>query len=76
MVLETSHDALTTRGRPPTSPVYPFLVGTAVGGVAGAVVGTLLSEHMTHLVATMIGLINRRLTAAERDELRFELLLQ
>lgn len=54
----------------------PFLVGTAVGGVAGAVVGTLLSRHMSHALAAMIGLVDRRLAAGDSDELRFELLLQ
>lgn len=56
--------------------VYPFLLGTAVGGVAGAVAGTLLGHQVAHLVAALIGVVDRRLTASERDELRFELLLQ
>ena len=29
----------------PASPVGPFLLGTVVGGLAGAVVGTALSPH-------------------------------
>ena len=58
------------------SPVVPFLVGTAVGGVAGGLAGTLLSKHTIHLVAVIIGAVDRRLSAADRDELRFELLLQ
>ena len=56
--------------------VVPFLIGTAVGGVAGAVAGTLLSNQTSHLVAALIDLVDRRLTDAERDKLRFELLLQ
>jgi len=56
--------------------VVPFLLGTAVGGVAGAVVGTALSHHTTHLIAAMIGHLGRRLSDADRDEPRFELLLQ
>lgn len=58
------------------STVVPFLLGTAVGGVAGGLAGTLLSKHTIHLVAVIIGAVDRRLSAAERDELRFELMLQ
>lgn len=54
----------------------PFLLGTAVGGVAGAVAGTLLSQQTRRLLVGLIHLVGRRLTDAERDELRFELLLQ
>ncbi len=56
--------------------VVPFLIGTAVGGVAGALAGTLLSAHTTHLVAALIEAIGRRGHEASRDELRFELMLQ
>ena len=56
--------------------VVPFLLGTAVGGVAGAVAGTLLSHHAMHLLAALIGHVERRLSHAERDTPRFELLLQ
>jgi len=62
-------------GRPPgRGPVIPFLLGTAVGGVAGAVVGGLLSDHVVHLVGGMVGVIDRRSSAD--DEPRFDLLLQ
>jgi hypothetical protein len=56
--------------------VGPFLLGTAVGGVAGAVAGTLLSNQTRRLLIGMIHLAGRRLSDAEREELRFELLLQ
>lgn len=56
--------------------VRPFLLGTVVGGVAGAVAGTLLSYQTRRLIVGLIHVTGRRLTAAERDELRFELLLQ
>ncbi len=56
--------------------IRPFLVGTAVGGVAGAVAGTLLSQQTRRLLIGLIHLVGRRLTDAERDQLRFELLLQ
>lgn len=56
--------------------VAPFLVGTAVGGVAGAVAGTLLSARTRRLLIGMIQLVDRRLSRSERDSLRFELLLQ
>lgn len=56
--------------------IRPFLIGTAVGGVAGAVAGTLLSQQTRRLLLGVIHLVDRRLTDAEREELRFELLLQ
>ena len=58
------------------SPVGPFLLGTVVGGVAGAVVGTALSPHTRGFVVGLYHLVNRRLASSERDQLRFELLLQ
>lgn len=58
------------------SSVRPFLIGTAVGGVTGAVAGTLLSQATRRLLVGLIHLVTRRLTEDERDELRFELLLQ
>lgn len=54
--------------------VVPFLLGTAVGGVAGAVVGGLLSDHVVHLVGGMVGVADRR--SSGDDEPRFDLLLQ
>ena len=60
----------------PRDAMRPFLVGTAVGGVAGAVAGTLLSHQTRRLLLGLIHLVTRRLSDAERDELRFELLLQ
>ena len=59
-----------------SSPVGPFLLGTVVGGVAGAVVGTVLSPHTRGFVVGLYHLVNRRLASSERDQLRFELLLQ
>jgi hypothetical protein len=56
--------------------VRPFLIGTAVGGLAGAVAGTLLSQQTRRLLVGLIHLAGRRLSDAEREELRFELLLQ
>jgi hypothetical protein len=57
-------------------PIGAFLVGTVVGGIAGAVVGTALSPHTRGFVVGLYQLLSRRLTSAERDQLRFELLLQ
>jgi hypothetical protein len=57
-------------------PIVPFLVGAAVGASAGAVAGTLLSRYGVHLIAAMIGALDRRASRDERDKLRFELLLQ
>lgn len=59
-----------------SSPVVPFLLGTAVGATVGAIAGTLLSRYGVHLVAAMIGAVDRRISRDERDQLRFELLLQ
>ena len=58
------------------SPVGPFLLGTVIGGLAGAVVGTALSPHTRGFVVGLYHLVNRRLATSERDQLRFELLLQ
>jgi hypothetical protein len=58
-----------------TSPVVPFLVGTAVGGLAGAVVGVLLSGHAAQLFATLIDVVERR-EGVEKGRPKFELLLQ
>ncbi len=55
--------------------VIPFLLGTAVGGLAGAVVGTLLSGHAAHLVATLVEIVDRR-DGDDRGKPKFELLLQ
>jgi hypothetical protein len=60
----------------PDSPIRPFLLGTVVGGIAGAAVGTALSPHTRGFVVGLYQLLNRRLSSAERDRLRFELLLQ
>lgn len=54
----------------------PFLAGAVVGGVAGAVVGTVLSQHVVHLLSAFVGVVDRRLTEAERERVRFDLLLQ
>ncbi len=61
---------------PHLNPVVPFLLGAAVGGAAGAVAGTLLGRQTTQLVASLIGVVDRRLTRAEEGEPRFDLLLQ
>ena len=71
---------LATAAAEPDAPrpdsLRPFLLGTVVGGLAGGVAGTLLSTQTRHLLMTLFRLVSRRLTAAERDKLRFELLLQ
>ena len=58
------------------SRVGPFILGTLVGGLAGAVVGTALSPHTRGFLVGLYHLVNRRLTSSEHDQLRFELLLQ
>lgn len=56
-------------------PVVPFLLGTAVGGIAGAVVGTLLSGHAIHFFTTLMDVVERR-EAGDKRRPKFELLLQ
>ena len=58
------------------SRVGPFVLGTLVGGLAGAVVGTALSPHTRGFLVGLYHLVNRRLVSSEHDQLRFELLLQ
>lgn len=70
--LAAADDAATS----PPSAVAPFLAGAAIGAAAGIVAGTLLSRHAVHLIAALIGAVDRRLSHEERDQLRFELLLQ
>lgn len=60
----------------PASFVPPFLLGTLVGGIAGAVIGTVLSPHTRGFLVGLYHLVNRRLSSSDRDQLRFELLLQ
>lgn len=57
------------------NPVVPFLLGTAVGGLAGAVVGTLLSGHAAQLFSALIEVVERR-DASDKARPKFELLLQ
>lgn len=72
----TRSTAVGTRADRDAEAIRPFLIGTAVGGVVGAIAGTLLSHRTRRLLRGLIQLAARRLTAAEREELRFELLLQ
>ena len=70
---------MTSRGqddRDPSNSLAPFLAGAAVGAAAGMVAGTFLSRHAVHLIAALIGAVERRRSRGERDQLRFELLLQ
>lgn len=52
------------------------MLGTVVGALVGALVGTLVSPHTRAYVVGLYQLVSRRLSSAERDKLRFELLLQ
>jgi hypothetical protein len=60
----------------PRSPIAPFVLGTVIGGIAGTIVGTALSPYTRGLIVGLYQLISRRLSSSERDQLRFELLLQ
>lgn len=66
--------------RPPgprqASPLAPFVLGALVGGVAGTILGTVLSAHTRNYLVGLFHLVNRRISTADRDQLRFELLLQ
>lgn len=57
-------------------PIAPFLIGTAVGGLLGAVAGTLLSNATRRFLFWLVQLVGRNLSDEDRDRLRFELLLQ
>lgn len=58
------------------SPVAPFVLGTLLGGLFGAVLGTALSPHTRGFFVGLYHLVSRRLSSSDRDQLRFELLLQ
>ena len=58
------------------APIAPFLIGTAVGGVIGAIAGTLLANVTRRLLYWAVHSAGRRLSEADRERLRFELLLQ
>ena len=79
--VEQSVDSLadpegTSTQAPATSRIGPFILGTVIGGLAGAVVGTALSPHTRGFLVGLYHLLNRRLASSEHDQLRFELLLQ
>ncbi|MCC6313383.1 MAG: YtxH domain-containing protein [Thermomicrobiales bacterium] len=73
------HGGVDGAGRQPArdrSGLSRFLLGASIGGIAGAVVGTLLSGATRNLIAHAADVCGRRVPPSERDELRFELLLQ
>lgn len=81
----TEHDdqALTVVGMPSgiasqnqSSHLPAFMLGTLIGALAGALLGTLISPHTRAYLIGLYQLVSRRLSSAERDKLRFELLLQ
>jgi hypothetical protein len=53
-----------------------FMLGTVIGALAGTLLGTLISPHTRAYLVGLYQLAARRLSSAERDKLRFELLLQ
>jgi hypothetical protein len=75
-IVEWTRNAPARRAERPNGPLAPFLIGTAVGALAGAIAGTLLSERTRGLLLGLIQLSGRQLTDAEREQLQFELLLQ
>lgn len=58
-----------------SGPVVPFLLGTAVGGLAGAVVGTLLSGQAAHLATFVLDIVERR-DGQDRHRPKFEWMVQ
>jgi hypothetical protein len=70
------HQALTAGDSSQSSPLAPFILGTVVGGLAGAILGTALSSHTRGFLVGLFHLVSRRLSSSDRDQLRFELLLQ
>ena len=74
---DTPGDPESTASQGPAgSRVGPFVLGTLIGGLAGAVLGTALSPHTRGFLIGLYHLLNRRLSSSEHDQLRFELLLQ
>jgi len=61
------------RGREGRGALPTFLIGTAVGGVAGATAGILLGFNMRALVSALSRSVGRD---RDGDEPRFEYLLQ
>lgn len=59
-----------------SSTVVAFFIGTAIGGVAGAVVGTLLSPYTADTLSSVYSSISKRLPGNRSDRPKFELLLQ
>jgi hypothetical protein len=53
-----------------------FMLGTVIGALAGALLGTFVSPHTRAYLVGLYQLVSRRISSAERDKLRFELLLQ
>jgi hypothetical protein len=60
----------------PPSHLPAFMLGTVIGALAGALLGTLVSPHTRAYLVGLYQLVSRRISSAERDKLRFELLLQ
>jgi Na+-driven multidrug efflux pump len=56
--------------------VVAFLIGTAVGGVAGAAVATLLSPYTAATLSSAYASIARNLPGKDDVKPKFELLLQ
>jgi hypothetical protein len=56
--------------------LVPFLAGAALGGVAGALLGTLLSAYTAQAVAALIHFTGRRSVGRDQERLKFELMLQ
>lgn len=72
----TAHDPEGGNTPPALDGVAPFLIGTAVGGIAGMIACALLIDRARSLMYGLASVFGRRLSDAEREELRFELLLQ
>jgi hypothetical protein len=67
-------EATETQGE--KSQIPAFMLGTVIGALAGTLVGTLISPHTRAYLVGLYQLVSRRISSAERDKLRFELLLQ
>lgn len=53
-----------------------FVAGATIGGAVGAAAGVIFGQHASNLLGSFVGVVDRKLSEAERDRIRFDLLQQ